>query len=319
MHQAPAWLPYRLRNWIDQWRIDRAVGEIGRTRPRPAAEGGQAAAEVHMLFCRRDLRIGLVALKSLLRFAGGRLGVALSDDGSLTERDRAWVSRHIPGARWLHGVGNDPQIRRLLSGRPRLTRLYDDGDFPLAAKVVHPMALAHSRRIILLDPDTAFFGPPKQILTWLETPEPQLWYMHDHQDEAMVIPAAAEQVLEQMARHLTSPGRTWAVQHRLFNSGLLLFHPEALDLDAAEQFLEWRKGLEASQCRGPLNIWFGPWTPEQTAYHVMFALSSAPVHPLGDDYHLGGAEGHVFNHFLRHYLVQRPTLARLRALVDALD
>ncbi|NJL30253.1 MAG: hypothetical protein HC898_00720 [Phycisphaerales bacterium] len=51
---------------------------------------------------------------------------------------------------------------------------------------------------------------------------------------------------------------------------------------------------------------------------MMFALSELPAQPWGADYHLGGAGGHVFNHFLRHYLIQPETCQRLKELVAEL-
>jgi len=86
----------------------------------------------------------------------------------------------------------------------------------------------------------------------------------------------------------------------------------------AQRYLNWLARAPEHYRSGTAAIWFGNWTPEQTCYHVMFALARAPVRPLGSDYHLGGEVGHLFNHFLRHYLVQDNTLRRLRELVTAL-
>ena len=56
-----------MRNWVDQTRILTAARPLHQTRPYPAAGLKQADAEVHMLLCRRDLKIGVLAIKSLLR------------------------------------------------------------------------------------------------------------------------------------------------------------------------------------------------------------------------------------------------------------
>ena len=84
MQQAPTWLPYRLRNAIDQARINAALKIVDRTRPYPAVDHADADAQISMLMCKRDLRLGVVALKSLLRFDDVRLAASFINDGTIT-------------------------------------------------------------------------------------------------------------------------------------------------------------------------------------------------------------------------------------------
>ena len=317
MEQTPAWLPYRLRNWLDQRRIERAVGRIHWTRPYKAAPPEQASLEVHMLLCRRDLFVGLVAIKSLLRFGGERLAVTFTDDGTLSEQERRSVSQHVPGSRWLSWPTDDPAIDAAFEGRPHLRDLYHS-DYAPVCKLVHAMAMPRCERVVVLDPDTAFFQRPTTILDWAEGDDAFGWYLHDHQDESVTVPAEAQEAFGMLESHLASDDRPWTLDRRLFNSGLLVFQPDRLRLDDAERYLAWRPSLDAKYKSGRCAIWFGDWTPEQTCYHVMFALSQPASRPFGDDYHLGGDAGHVFNHFLRHYLVKKSTQDRLRELVGEL-
>ena len=180
------------------------------------------------------------------------------------------------------------------------------------------MLLPRCPRVIVLDPDTAFFARPERLLRWSRALDDCNWYMHDHQDESTAGPADVERTFAQLQRDLVPDGRMWQLDRRLFNSGLLAFRPSTLSLDMAERYLAWHDALPRDKREGKAAIWFGNWTPEQTCYHVMFALGDVKPRPLGEEYHLGGNAGHTFNHFLRHYLVQDATLKRLRALMREL-
>ncbi len=314
---SSTWLPYRLRNHLDQRRILRALRKLDQTPATPAVAPQRADAELHVLLCKRDLHIGVLAIKSLLRFTPPDWAVCLSDDGSLTHADHAWVDKHIPGNRRLHWPDAGGQVDQSLHDKPLLKALYHSRYAPVC-KLLHPMLLARCQRVVVLDPDTAFFARPQRLLDFATGRTPGPWYLHDHQNESQTVPTEVNQALDQLAQTIAPSGRTWHLPHRLFNSGLLAYQPAKLDLTLAEKYLHWHQSLPASLRTGRAGIWFGDWTPEQTCYHVMFALSQTPAQPLGNDYHLGGASGHVFNHFLRHYLVMPATCARLQQLVDEL-
>ncbi len=310
----------------------------------PVARPNDSIAEIHMLLCKRDLYVGLLAIRSLLRFHPPAWAVSLSDDGTLTAGDRRRVDQLIPGVRWISWPDAAAEVdRRLTMGDlttdapdrksktenrksstprfPHLLALYHSRYAPVC-KLLHATLLARCPRVIVLDPDTAFFQPPERLIAFATGQEPGPLYLHDHQDEAVTVPVEVQATFAELASAITPPGWSWRLGHRLFNSGLLAFAPAQMRLDLAEQYLAWREKLPEVLKMGKAAIWFGDWTPEQTCYHIMFALqdpAGPPAQPLGDDYHLGGQEGHVFNHFLRHYLVQRPVLRRLRRLAQELS
>jgi len=315
MQQAPAWLPYRIRNWIDQKRIERAAAGLDRTAPIAAASPHAADLEIHMLMCKRDLAIGGVAIKSLLHHMPLRCAVTFTSDGTLSGRDLQWLHEQVTNARGLNWPSLDSDI---FDDRPNLKGLYHSRYAPVC-KLMHGMAAARCNRVIVVDPDTAFFAEPTKIVAWATGDDSQPLYLHDHQDEATQVPDLAREAFAMLEEHFAGdPYEHWHVQHRFFNSGLLVFRPDTLSLDVAERYLEWWKKLD-KQYKGNKNaIWFGNWTPEQSCFHVMFALAAHPAQPLGDDYWLGGEPGHVFNHFLRHYLVRSDTHRMLRCLIDQL-
>lgn len=318
MRQAPSWLPDRARAWIDNRRINRAVRRIDRTRPVEAAQPQQADAEVTMVVCKRDLWLALVAIKSLMRFKDVRFAATILDDGTLTPKDRDWLKRHVRGARWRTWKQDDADLHDRLTSRPHLGRYYRQSRYAPILKLVPPMVDARCDYVLLIDADTAFFRRPDRIFEAIGDDKSPPLYLHDHQDESRTVPPLAEQAFTELKDALL-PDSAWGVRHRFFNSGLLAFRPGQLDLDLAEAYLGWRETAPAAYKSGKPGIWFGDWTPEQTCYHVMFAAADPPAEPLGDDYWLGGATDKVFNHFLRHYVVQKWVHNLLAKLVDEIE
>ncbi len=271
-----------------------------------------------MLLCRRDLALGVLALKSLLRFEPDRLAVMVSDDGTLSPSDRQWVQRHVPNCGWLAWPARVPVIEQAIAMRPATASLYHGGRFPLICKVLHPIAAARCENVIVLDPDTAFFMPPRQLLQWVRGREHTPLYMHDRQDEAVTVTPQLRRSFNQLLPQVASSNHTYELAYWLFNSGLLAFEPSQLDLDIAERYFQWSKGHAYRDRRDRMSIWFGYWTREQTAYQFMFAAAEPRPQPFGDEYFLGGGSGYAFNHFLRHYLVRDETLDQLRELIEQL-
>ncbi|HTN76343.1 MAG TPA: hypothetical protein VL096_13890 [Pirellulaceae bacterium] len=272
-----------------------------------------------MLVCQRDLQLAVLSLKSLLRFHP-RLAIAVTDDGSLTAEHRDWVTRHIPGARWHTRSELLARSPTALDSYPHLKQMYGSS-FVLICKLLHSILLARGPRVIVCDPDTAFFESPQRLISWTESPNNQALYLHDHRDETSLVPAEVKAAFQQIAATVAPAGQPWVMEHYFFNSGLLAFETAHIDLGVAESFLRWRQQLgdNHSLRSGQPGMWFGDWTPEQTAFQVIYGTLGARSQPLGQDYHLGGEVGHAFNHFMRHYLIQEPTLQRLKGIVASLN
>ncbi len=315
MKQAPLWLPYRVRNAIDQRRILWALRGVDRTRPYPVADPKQADAEVHMLLCKRDLQLGVMAFKSLLRFDDLKLAGTVLNDGSLTEQDKQWFEKHIPGVRWQVWKMSDPALAAALDTHPNLADLYLRSTYEQIAKMLHPVLTARCPRVIQFDSDTAFFKKPQRIIDFCKGQDDRPLYLHDHQDESTAVPPVVHEAFADLQAKTFPPGRAWGLQHRFFNAGLLIYRPDQMDLGVAEKYLGWRQTAPEKYTTGKPGIWFGTWTPEQTCYHVMYAFADPPPEPLGHDYHLGGEPGHIFNHFLRHYVVRDTTLNLIKQLI----
>jgi hypothetical protein len=311
--RLPRWVPYRLRDTWDSIRIDYHVNRIQQTAPVPVVSNHAAQAELFMQLCRRDLWMGVVACKSLLRHCPGLLHLTLIDDGSLSEDHRRSVASHLPGLRWLRaGDAIDPRSP-VISGRPHLAALPATG-FVLAPKLIYPSVYARSNKVIILDPDTVFLARPESLLQWIAGGAEAL-YLHDHQrDERGDAPGLFRSQLLKL-QPLLAPGRRWRLDHYYFNSGLLAFQPSALDFDIAERFLAWLESADPELKTGACRVWFGSWTPEQTCYMLMFAYLDPPAVPFGREYRIGDAEGGTFCHFLRDGLVKNSSLRILERFV----
>jgi hypothetical protein len=309
-------LPYSVRQAWNGWRVRRALRGLDHTAPMPAADPSGAKAEVHLLLCKRDVQLTVLALKSLLRF-GVPLAVTLSEDGSVRPEERAWIDRHLPGCRWCPRIVDDPRMESALAGRPRLREVYHSRYHPIC-KLLHPALLARCPRVIVLDPDTAFFKRPDRLLAWVENEEPAACFLHDHQPEDKNVPRETREAFAELRVRLARPGRTWSMPLYFFNSGLLAYRPEQCDLDLAEGYIAWRAAAPERYTTGKPGLWFGTWTPEQTSYQLIFAWMDPPATPLGEEYRIGSPPGYTFNHFLWLQLVEPGSLVRLAELITHL-
>jgi hypothetical protein len=267
-----------------------------------------------MLVCRRDVKIAVLALKSLLRYPDMRLSVVLTDDGSLTEQDRAWIDHHVIGCRWLIRGSTDPVLVGALERRTRLATLYKNGYHPIC-KLLHPVLLSETDRVIVLDPDTAFFENPRQLADWCQGADEQALFLHDNQDETRTVPEEVRDGFNELRQRLAVSSNHWFMPYYFFNSGLLAYRPTQVDLDIAESYLQWREEAPSHYFEGKPGLWFGAWTPEQTAYQLIFAKMNPPSVPLGPRYAIGRRSGCVFNHFLWLQLVYPSSLKMLRNII----
>lgn len=309
--RAPRFLPYRLRAAWDLMRVRMALRGLTGTAPMPVARTGDSPVELQMLVCQRDVQLAVLATKSFLRFVKSPISVAFTSDGSVTPADRAWISTHIPGARWLERR----DCRTVLDSQryPRLARLYETNYHPLC-KLLHPLLLSSAKRLMVLDPDAAFFKRPDDLLSWVDGSQRSSLFLHDHQQEDVQVPAETRQAFEELRKLLSADGRPWLMPYYFFNSGLLAYNREDGNLDAAESYLAWWEAAPELYTTGKPGLWFGNWTPEQTCYQVMFATMMPPATPLGEQYRIGSKPGYTFNHFLWLQLVEQGSLARLSQL-----
>lgn len=313
--RLPQWVPYRYREQWDVMRVASALNALKKSRRRPVPSTDESDAELHMLVCKRDIWPAMLALKSLMQFSELRLSLALTDEGTLTVADRQLFSEHFPGCRWL--ARREDAVRSELSDRgfTHLQRIYES-DFSLSAKLLHPTVLAEHPRVIVLDPDTAFFGRPDQLCEWVRRPSVCLYTRDNNDARDQDLPQAIRDAFDDIGRE--AKAETWRIQHYYYNSGFLAFEGEQCDLNIAETYLRWTKEHGSNVDCPNADIWFGHWTGEQASYMVMYAAMEPKPESFGPDYRLGSLGG-VFTHFMRANLVKSSVLKNLAELCTRID
>lgn len=267
-----------------------------------------------MLAWRGDAILAVVALKSLLRFCEGRCAVTITDDGSLSHKQRTWISWHIPNVRFLPRRIENKQLTSILKTTPLLAQLYY-GDYHPICKLIHPLVLSMCNKVIILDPDTAFFKSPDLLLSWIDDADNRDLFLHDKQNEKIAVPYETIEAFDRLRLELNALGKPWSMPYYFFNSGLLAYRVQRMDIQIAELYLKWLKNAPEKYKTGKPGLWFGPWTPEQTAYQLMFATMHPAPCPLGEQYRIGNSKGYTFNHFLGLQITQKASLKMLQDLI----
>ncbi|MEM1070235.1 MAG: hypothetical protein AAGI63_15130 [Planctomycetota bacterium] len=315
MGRLPSWIPYRFREQWDVMRVASALRSLKASRSRVIPTADESDAELHMLICKRDVWPAMLAIKSLLQFSGLRLSLTLTDEGTLSTGDRQLFSDHFPGCRWLNRREEDVRSKLRSDHLQHLLRIYES-DFSLSAKLLHPTLLSTHSRVIVLDPDTAFFERPDQLCDWVEESSVSLYTRDNNDSRDRDLPREIRHAFDEIGREaLADP---WRIEHYYFNSGFLAFEAAQCDLRIAETYLRWtaEKG-QGIDCPNA-DIWFGHWTGEQASYLVMYAAMDPQPESFGPMYRLGSLGG-VFTHFMRANLVKSSVLSTLSELCDDIE
>lgn len=157
---------------LEQWRTWRgrvAMEAAAATLPGLPAAGG-APLELHLLTGRRFWYQTAFCLWSFARHAGRDLTPVIMDDGSLTDENRAHLTRLFPRTRFLTKAA---QLERFSATLPpaRFPRLHDRWHhYPHIRKLTSPHVGATGWKLVL-DSDLLFFRRPDFIVDWLAAPD----------------------------------------------------------------------------------------------------------------------------------------------------
>lgn len=130
--------------------------------------------EVHVLVCKRDMNMCLVAVKSFLHFYD-KVKVVIHEDGSLSEADLSRIRDHLPGARLISRREADSALLTVLPEDIARAR----AEHVLLMKVIDFNYFSTANKIILLDSDIVFTGKPEEAVDWLENDLNQTFYNSD--------------------------------------------------------------------------------------------------------------------------------------------
>ncbi len=168
-------------SWVRRWHDLRYKGALEKTlcaeaTATPIGSSSNPSAELHVVTCRRDLFMAILAVKSLLRFTD-RLAVVFHGDRSLDEASTQVLREQIPGCRVVlldeadKEAANHPEIfslRQALPDRFRLASGYENQRRAWALKVFDFHLFSQCDRVIVLDSDTLFLRRPTEIIDFIE-------------------------------------------------------------------------------------------------------------------------------------------------------
>ncbi|HBA65910.1 MAG TPA: hypothetical protein DCZ48_06990 [Methylococcaceae bacterium] len=117
------------------------------------------------LLCHRDVNIGLMAMKSFLRFCNN-VRIIVQDDGSLSEQDKIRLAKHIPGMLFIDRTEADQRLSGKISNRLHEARQKD----PSFLKLVDVNLLFQGPKIVA-DSDILFLKRPNEIIDWINISE----------------------------------------------------------------------------------------------------------------------------------------------------
>jgi len=188
---------------------------------RPA--GPELPVSVHLLVSSKTWRMGVMAAFSLEYFSGRRWKLFIHEDGSVDERSRQEIEARLPGVRFVTRAEADKVVEQTLAKHPACAR--NRGRHNLFLKFFDPVAFAPGDKFLILDSDLFFYRRPEFLLRWAEGDERTCYYNFDVK-EVYALPRA--DIETALGVHL------W----ERFNSGLLCFCREAIDLNLSERLLE---------------------------------------------------------------------------------
>jgi hypothetical protein len=129
----------------------------------PALFTNQNDVEVHTLVSAAHLPLYLFAAKSLALHWPEVMPV-VHDDGTLTQRDRARLARHVPQLRIIARAEADERVEPLLADFPQLAAVRR-GNVRIL-QIVDYFLLAGSRSVVSMDSDVVFLSRPDALTHW---------------------------------------------------------------------------------------------------------------------------------------------------------
>ncbi len=195
------------------------------TQPYPCQPN--ASTEIHLVTCRKDFTMAILAIKSLLRFVPN-LAVVIHGDESLDEQSISVICRCIPGVRIItydDAIQIQPEdfdiigLRNQVAGLFCLDSSYKRQKKAWALKIFDFHLFSNSQQIIVLDSDTIFLKRPDEIIEWIENPDAPAFYAIP-ENQNLKIPESIYSKVFPRARIIHS-----------FNGGLLGFNKKDISLD----------------------------------------------------------------------------------------
>jgi len=133
-------------------------------KTRPFGCNPAARAEIHSLISHFYIAMYIAAIKSLLRFYDD-IAVIIHDDGTLTDRDKILLEKHIPGIGIIEKKFADRKMAGILRNYPN-SKIYRASNI-IATQLFDYAIFSKRDKYISLDSDTLFLRRPDKLIDWI--------------------------------------------------------------------------------------------------------------------------------------------------------
>jgi len=200
---------------------------------------------VHIMTRHPDIYMTLWAVKSFLHVTNKSYRVVLLTDDSLTEKDVALLTKHLPGVEFIFEKEAEHLVEEKIKGYPLISlfrlppsrpcevsvgsEVLEYHFCPFSMKLLDGNYLSSANKIMILDSDVLFFDKPTEIMDWIE----------DEAEEKSVY--LIEEFVPYFDERYTVHFRINDEPPTGINTGLFCYHKNILDLEALEQWMDQHK------------------------------------------------------------------------------
>jgi hypothetical protein len=261
---------YRLRQSV-AYRVFQ-VSTRGLSATPPLRCDPRAVCEVHTMLGAADVRMYILAIKSLLRFVR-ELAVVVHSDGSLTDRDISSIAAHVPGARFIRHDEADQRADASLRDSPFLTRWRaTDAAY---RRLIDIELWRQGEKIVILDADVLIYKEPREVIRWIASGT--LPFLLGQPSNGPVLSAdtrVPEHVQAQFLRHVPQLSRHLRLQPRFLQGATAGFCGYFRELDLVRVESALRAAVD-------LGLPMGQWGGDQCL--IIYLLSTAGAESLPPD------------------------------------
>lgn len=215
---------------------------------------------VHSLICSRDCEMLVCSLRSFMAMtADNRYQFIFHDDGSLTDRDAAFLAEKLPNTTLVRRSVADERARDEFGGNSRIVEFRQHQI--MALKLVDVRLWAKGQRTAYIDSDQLFFSCPQALISALDAAESKNFFSRDHADAYI---APREEIRGELDHEPQAE----------INAGLWAMNTADIQLDLVEDWLK-----QPIFNREPFH-----YRLEQTFVSLLANISKGGAHYFPEEY-----------------------------------
>jgi hypothetical protein len=232
----------------------------------------QAGCEVHTMLGAADVRMYLLAIKSLLSFVH-ELAVVVHSDGSLSERDLSSIAAHVHGARFIRHDEADRRADASLRESPFLAKWRaTDAAY---RRLIDIELWRQAGKVLILDADVLTNQEPREVIDWIASGS--VPFLLGQPSKSTALSAAShvpEHVQAQFLLHVPQISRHLGVEPRFVQGATAGFCGYFRELDLVRVESALRAAVD-------LALPMAQWGGDQCL--VIYLLSTAGAERLPPD------------------------------------